>query len=45
MSSALDPDQTQQSVGPDLFFFILFLFDSVSPINNLSVIKGRVFLG
>ena len=23
----------------------LFLFDSLLPINNLSVIKGRVFLG
>ena len=25
--------------------FVFFLFDSLRPINNLSVIKGRVFLG
>ena len=28
---------------PDLFLFVLF--DSLHPLNNLSVIKGRVFLG
>ena len=27
------------------FFFLLVWFDSLRPINNLSVIKGRVFLG
>ena len=27
------------------FFLFCFLFDSLRPINNLSVIKGRVFLG
>ena len=26
-------------------FFLNFLFDSLRPMNNLSVIKGRVFLG
>ena len=25
--------------------FLYYLFDSLRPINNLSVIKGRVFLG
>ena len=29
----------------DIFFFVLFLFDSLRPINNLSVKQGRVFLG
>ena len=27
------------------FFFLFVWFDSLRPINNLSVIKGRVFLG
>ena len=27
------------------FFFVFFLFDSLRPINNLSVKQGRVFLG
>ena len=38
--------QQTRPVGEEVFFFCLFfLFDSLRPINNLSVIKGRVFLG
>ena len=28
-----------------MLIIIFFLFDSLRPINNISVIKGRVFLG
>ena len=33
------------SVLFETFFFFFFWFDSLCPINNLSVIKGQVFLG
>ena len=51
MSNSVDPDQTALKEQSDLVLHCLlslvcfFLFDSLRPINNLSVIKGRVFLG
>ena len=48
----VDPDQLvshEKSADQDLHFFHpnvdFCLFDSLRPINNLSVIKGQVFLG
>ena len=52
VSNKLDSDRVRRFVGPDLdpvclqiLFFVFVRFDSLSPINNLSVIKGRIFLG
>ena len=45
----MDPDQTapkeQSDQGPYCWLQEFALFDSLRPINNLSVKQGQVFLG